>query len=138
MKHIAIHAVGAMLLASPAALGAPPGVVISSDPNARVEYVQFGGATAGDPCISNPCTIFSGSPAVLSVSRETTGIYSISFAPGTFSEPPTCTAIGGNNLVFALGAPSNTTMVTLEFLTPNNTGGDAYVYVTCMGPSPAR
>jgi hypothetical protein len=130
----------ALLLASPA-LATPPGVVISSDPTTRVEYLQFGGATLDTACTTDPCTIFSGSPAVLAVNRAQTGTYLIEFAPGTFSEPPTCTAIFGASgaLVFVRQFRNpTTTEFPLEFIMPDQQSADGNGNVTCMGPYPAH
>lgn len=122
---------------TPAPTFTPVGPVISSTILSRQEYVQFGGAALGTPCISSPCTISSGSPAVTSVSRTAVGEYTVNFKAGTFSQPPTCTAIGGGDPMpafAAIGAVPTTTSFSVEFATANGGTADEFVTVTCMGP----
>ena len=116
------------------------GTGISSEQLARIEYVQFGGPTYGSPCTSSPCEIYSGSPAVLEVDRISTGQYKVVFANNTFSEPPTCTVIGGGTepqesfARYAPPSPTPLTVFNIEFVTTNGGIADNYVQVTCMGP----
>lgn len=111
MKRI-FTAVGVALFATPA-LAAPPSLVVSSEPHTRIQYVQFGGPTFGSACIATgPCTIYVGGPAVLCVDHQS-GVasqtaYIITFAEGTFSEPPTCVWTPSS-----LGATPTTTTVAI-------------------------
>lgn len=58
-----------------------------------VYSLKFGGATMGvNNCTSSPCTIHTEkSDWVDSVTRSTTGTYTVNFTSGAFSEVPVCT-----------------------------------------------
>jgi len=110
----------------------------------RIERAHFGGSgsqTSPSACSSSPCTIYSQSGSWLSsVTRNSTGDYTLNIASGMFSDIPTCTFIRGKtgsaNFGFVpayVGTPSSTSIeVNTRDLT--NANSDSEVYVQCMGP----
>lgn len=54
------------------------------------KHVVFGGATEATNCTSSPCTIHRSSGQVTSVTRTTTGQYTVNWQSGTWSQKPTC------------------------------------------------
>jgi hypothetical protein len=73
------------------------GVTSSSAGLQRVESVVFAGATEGTVCSSNPCVLYRNSgTCITGVNWSSTGIYTMTFAAGCFSEAPKCTFLGTN------------------------------------------
>jgi hypothetical protein len=116
-------------------------VVSSSSGTTRIEYVGFGGATeATNNCTSTPCTIYRQSGGISSVSRASTGTYTINFTSGVFSAPPTCTgtvaSMGVTTAIVSLQAIAPTTtafyIITYDLGTP--TIRDITGYFICIGP----
>jgi hypothetical protein len=62
----------------------------------RIERVYAAGASETTACTSSPCTLYRNSGAVSSVTRGTTGSYSVNFNAGTFSSTPVCVCMTGS------------------------------------------
>lgn len=60
----------------------------------KLESAIISGATLASGCTSSPCTLYSNTGGISSVSRNSAGSYSVNFKSGTFSQPPTCTCSG--------------------------------------------
>lgn len=108
----------------------------------RMESVSFGGATEGtNNCTADPCTIYRKSGGVSSITRNSTGTYTINFLSGTFSAAPTCTMScnqDGTGIAICnknnAGVPTST---AFQIITRNtsNTAVDTETTVICMGPN---
>lgn len=121
-----------------------PGSVYSSSAGVeRVERVIFGGAASGGVptsiCSASPCVVASQSGAVSSVTRASTGAYSINFTPGTFSAVPTCTiATGWPSIISAgqagISGTMNANVVSIASHVTTGAVQDSVVSLVCMGP----
>lgn len=79
----------------------------SSQDVATKNYVDSGGAyvnaepsyraASNSTCTTSPCTLDQGSGWITSVTRTSTGVYVANFAPGAFTNTPTCTLQGNSN-----------------------------------------
>lgn len=105
----------------------------------RVERLIFGGA-GSTGCTSSPCEIKSQSGSwVTSVTRGSTGAYTVNIATGIFSAVPTCVC-GGANITTGPGSciinPFTSTATSLVLTSKTNAGGnlDDAFHVHCMGP----
>lgn len=73
------------------------GSVTSSSAGAdKIVKGKFYTTSFGTSCAASPCAI-AADPAVSSVTRASSGDYTINFASGTFSAPPSCFFINGDN-----------------------------------------
>lgn len=101
----------------------------------RVEWVVFSdSSTEGVNCNQNPCVIIRQSGGISSVGYTSTGIYTINFVAGTWSEAPTCSYIpnGGVRLWLQNGSTTSTfTLQTYSNTTP--TAADSSGDVMCVG-----
>lgn len=101
-----------------------------------VEFLQFGGASEPSDCTSDPCTIYRQSNSfVSSVSRSSTGVYTVNFTGSYFSSPPTCvfTGIGsGAPRLFSSTTAPTSTAVVVNSRDPS-TLVDAGAWVICTG-----
>jgi hypothetical protein len=99
----------------------------------RVERV-----TVASVCTSTPCTISSQSGSwVSSVTRASTGNYSVNFVAGEFSATPTCTVYVHNNsnaLAVAGNAPTSSLVGFTSIVSTTAAVVDAAFDVICMGP----
>ena len=115
-------------------------VTSNSSVGERLERISFGGATEGtNVCTSTPCTIYRQSGSwVTSVTRNSTGIYTVNVAAGIFSSAPTCTMSVGGVVSDAFGfvaAASTTSSVVVKTASNGSfTATDGSVTLTCMGP----
>lgn len=107
----------------------------------RVERAKIRGGGASGVCNSSPCTISDQTGSWLSsVTRSTTGQYTINFAAGAFSAAPTCVISGGNNSNFVaclMGNPNGITTSVASVFCGNLSGAagvDAAMELICMGP----
>lgn len=91
-------------------------------------------AFVGPTCSASPCTITSQSGSWLtSVTRNSTGNYSMNFAPGIFSAPPVCSCMGDNLHCI----PSATTVSSMDFIFFNSghvVSDTGTMHLICMGP----
>jgi hypothetical protein len=101
----------------------------------RVERATIG-ASGNTPCSSSPCTISRQSGSWLtSVTRSGTGLYTINFSNGIFSDAPSCafqqySFSGGCKILTAESVSS----VGIECVNISNASQDASFRVICMGP----
>lgn len=110
----------------------------------RMERAHFGGSgsqTSPTVCSSSPCTIYSQSGSWLtSITRNSTGDYTLNIASGEFSDIPTCNFIRGKTGTTNYGIwPAYTgtpSATSVEFSARDitNTAADSEVYVLCQGP----
>lgn len=114
------------------------GSVTSNASNAeRIERVRFGGSsTFGVACTSSPCTIQSQSGSwVTSVTRGSTGVYTINFAAGTWSSAPSCQCIGyDDGRVCNYQTYTSTTILLRSAVSTTNAVSDQPLDIICMGP----
>lgn len=91
-------------------------------------------------CSSSPCTIASQSGSwVSSITRNSTGDYTVNFTAGMFSAAPACTVMAGNTTnetIFRQNAATTTS--AMRFITANVASSfaaiDGTFDVLCMGP----
>lgn len=117
---------------------------VASDSNGveKIARVLFGGtgtSTSMTGCGADPCVIYNQSGSVSAVNRTATGSYVIHFAPGTFSDVPTCSCTadtGGNGVCNIDVGPGPTALAVPVRTTGSNTGAviDGNASVICMGP----
>lgn len=104
-----------------------------------IETVRFSGGTwATNVCAASPCTINSSSNSGITVTRASTGVYTLNFPAGLFSAAPSCTFTVGNNanptvVSFIAGTYSATAH---PFKVDSGSGGvlDVWGNIICMGP----
>lgn len=102
----------------------------------HIERLSFGGSTYPSTCAASPCTIYTQSGSwVTSVTRASTGNYTVNFVAGEFSARPTCTAMtyGQTSADFVYSNVAITTS-SWNLITTNGTSHDEAVDVICMGP----
>lgn len=91
-------------------------------------------------CSSSPCTIASQSGGISSVTRGSTGNYTINFVAGTFSAAPTCLGMSSNNsnvwqqLYYSAPTSSSFQFATYHDAGSSSTITDSGFMVLCMGP----
>lgn len=106
----------------------------------RVERARVAGtATATTNCTSSPCTVHRQSGSwISSVTRNSTGDYTINFASGIFSGPPSCSGSalnGANTLVLTTNGATTATATTVNSLISTSASTtDSYFDIICMGP----
>jgi microcystin-dependent protein len=116
-------------------------VVTSSAGVERIERMTLGGSTVdGSSCTTGTCTIWRQSGGFSAVTRISTGVYSLTFAGGAFSAPPTCTCVSlqfsiaaGICLSNSVTSTSGWGLITTSIATPA-AAVDSTVMVTCQGP----
>lgn len=110
------------------------GVTTSLTGAARIEYVSFGGSTVGNSaCAASPCTLWTKSDAISSVTRSSAGVYVVNFASGTWSSAPVCTYSG--YLTESKVRSATTTSVEVSTRDSSFNFSDGVTnQVTCMGP----
>jgi hypothetical protein len=109
------------------------GVTSSTTGSERIER-----ASVTSTCSSTPCTINSGTPAISSITRASTGLYTVNFAAGTFSANPSCTcstSVSTFNSICAINSNS-TSAVTVNTANQQASGAqiDVAFSLICMGP----
>lgn len=110
------------------------GNVVTSGSSDRIERIRV-----TSDCTSSPCTIASQSGSwVSSVTRNSTGNYTLNINSGIFSAAPTCNVLAGNtaNLV-TFRQVAATTSTSFQFLMANYSNFaalDGTFDVICMGP----
>ena len=108
----------------------------------RIERVRFGGASERSNCTSSPCTIYSQSGSwVSSVTRNSTGNYTVNIASGVFTSEPTCTGVAKsislqNTALIPVDATGSVTSKRFDVMRLGSAGtnDDAYVEYICTGP----
>lgn len=103
----------------------------------KIEAITFGGAGgATTACTANPCTVSMNSGAFGTVTRNSTGDYSVAINGGYFSNRPTCTAqkSSASNFGPVYGLP-NSAGTSMSILSRNlaNTSEDAEISIICVG-----
>jgi len=108
----------------------------------HIERYTTGGLNT--KCTTSTCIPASNTPGISSVTRQSTGKYTINFNSGTFSATPTCVCNAANgananvNVCDAndpYGVAYSTTQVGMAITYPaTNTLDDAGFTVICMGP----
>jgi hypothetical protein len=102
----------------------------------RTESVVFGGSTIPSVCTVSPCTIYTGTNGVSSVTRSGGGTYVVNFSSAWPTSWPPCT-FQGSNLANS-GMTVSIYQTTSTSITIYTTGGagliDELVTMTCIGP----
>lgn len=103
----------------------------------NTQFVEFGGGGDTANCTSSPCSIARSSSGVSSVTRGSTGNYTINFSGGTFSAAPVCTFSSNQNgtgisIPNKSGTPT-TTAVSLEIRNAAGTDVDSHATAICVG-----
>ena len=111
----------------------------SSGLERTIRVAVAGNSTPSAVCSSSPCTIVRQSGAsVTSVTRASTGLYTVNVAPGTFSAPPVCTvAVGYSGVVsYGWGAAdqSSSTAIVVQTFNAAGTTTDHIFGLNCTGP----
>jgi len=121
--------------ATPTTLGAVGGSSVTSTGNEKMERVSFGGATQRSNCTSTPCTIYSQSGAVASVTRSGVGLYTVNFNTGTFSDSPTCSveAVSSSITYNCNNSGATSSSISLGCGIPSTSANDMSVDVICVG-----
>lgn len=107
-------------------------------PEDRSERISFG-ATNTTTCSSTPCNILQQSGNwVASVSRASTGVYSVNMTSGVFSAIPTCTftlrsGSSDSGILFQSGTMS-TTLIPIVARNLANVSQDVGADIVCLGP----
>jgi hypothetical protein len=105
----------------------------------RIERVFFAGASSTTACSSSPCTVYSQSGSwISSVTRNSTGNYTLNIAPGTFTSAPVCTCSGsgdinGSSICNILFSNVSTTSVNMTNTIPGSGAADQGDHLVCMG-----
>lgn len=126
------------------ALSAPSGssVIVSNASTDRVERISFGGSSELSAC-TGTCTIYrqSGSAgSAATVTRNTTGDYTVTFPSGVFSAIPTCSIYTSysDTARFVVGISKTYTSgsVAIRFYTRNlsDSNVDTANDIVCVGP----
>jgi hypothetical protein len=104
----------------------------------RVERAIINSGTAGTACTTSPCTVYAQSGSwISSVTRTSTGNYTINFAAGMFSGTPTCTASGAfalNSTFAFIGTQSSSSVAIASFNAASAAAADSAWNLICMGP----
>jgi hypothetical protein len=119
-----------------ASLVIPNSVISGNAGTTRHEYLSFAGSSSqGSPCTSSPCTIYQPSSSwVSSVTRGSTGFYTVHFVAGMFSSPPLCQGSGYNGLYHVVNL-ATTSGIDIEQTTIGSSSAiDDTVFFTCDGP----
>lgn len=119
-----------------------PKPVTTGTRNYRVESIYFGGSTPyGSVCTSSPCTIWTQTGGISSVSRASTGLYTINFTSGVFSATPTCMfdcndTIGDANWHEQKSATNTWSATAVKLYATNGSYilSDAQCSAVCFGP----
>jgi hypothetical protein len=88
-------------------------------------------------CTASPCTVALQSGSwVSSVTRTSTGNYSVNIASGTFSNNPTCVVSAGGTTNPTIQMNSITPTLVSFITATGNSGAvvDTYLQIICMGP----
>ena len=112
--------------------------VTSGGTNERIERIKYYTTSFGTVCSVSTCGVTSSDPGI-SVTRVSTGFYTINFPSGMWSSPPTCVIYPANNtntvIPFNTGLTISTT--AYQFKT-NDTAAlgllNTYGDIICMGP----
>jgi hypothetical protein len=118
------------------------GVTTPSSGSQNIVAAEFDNG-ANSACASSPCIVnYQTGSSITSVTRVSTGLYTVNFAPGTFSAPPLCqcnaTSGGGvSGLRFCFSANAgfggSTTAVGFETSDNANAAVDSMLNITCIG-----
>lgn len=86
-------------------------------------------------CNASPCTIASQSGSWLSsITRASTGSYSLNFASGMFSAVPSCTILPANPSEIRMSGTPTTSAFTFQTFDSAGSFADGGFSVLCMGP----
>jgi len=105
----------------------------------RVERARISGAATDQTvCSSSPCTVFRQSGTwISSVTRASTGTYTVNFASGIWSGIPTCTSQAIDNSHILGSQTYNITTSSMGLNTGIASSGaaaDSWIDLICMGP----
>ncbi len=117
-----------------------PGSVYSSSAGVeRVERVTLTGASSNTSCASSPCTVQSQTGSwISSITRSTTGTYSLNISTGTFSAAPTCVCsatrpgTGPASCTAIEGASATSAGIIIH--NGSGTAQDGWANIICQGP----
>lgn len=104
----------------------------------RVESAKFAGAAATTSCSSSPCTVYDETGDwISSVTRNSTGNYTVNINAGTFSATPTCMTTSNSttsSISILVNVPASATSVTAVAYSDLGAAQDDAVQIFCMGP----
>lgn len=104
-----------------------------------IARARFGGATTTTVCTASPCTLYSNNGGISSVTRSTTGKFTVNFPLGEYSGLPQCffTIANGTTVNIAIETTSTPPTTTTFDFNPSSTGNtaqDVYGSIMCVGP----
>lgn len=105
----------------------------------RIEFFRMGDSTDNTACDSSPCTIYSQSGAISSVTRSGTGNYTVNFTSGMFSAAPACSCWvenGSGDLCYGGSGQSATAVTMNTFISSTQLGRDNSLAGICVGLRP--
>lgn len=95
-------------------------------------------ASSASPCTASPCTITRQSGSwITSVTRTSTGFYTVNFASGTFSAPPSCTYSAHVSIYTdsqEAGPPTTSSSSVIIRRSSTLAAEDSGFDILCMGP----
>lgn len=104
----------------------------SAGTGSHVETVSFGNVSSFTACTSSPCTMYQHSSGVSSVTRTSTGNYSVNFVAATWSDDPDCTlSTLTNDLRFSANVGKSATTFTFTAYTTGAAAVDSAWDVIC-------
>lgn len=112
--------------------------VTSGTSNLRIVKARVAQGTDSTVCSTSPCTVYRSTGDISSVTRSTTGQYTVNFQVGTFTESPSCsfasapTAASGFVGYSGTGAVSSTILNIVTYNTVG-TASDSIFDITCIG-----
>lgn len=112
-------------------------VLVGSVTSNSIGAERFERVTVTSTCSASPCTIASQSGSwVSSITRASTGDYTLNFVSGIFAAAPACNCtISGNTsaICFMVNNPNTS---SFQFRTLNSSASltDSQFHITCMGP----
>lgn len=108
----------------------------------RVESATITGGSSWSSCTSSPCTVWKTTGDwISSVTRSSTGLYTLNINSGTFSDVPSCTtrakAVGVNDGYVAASdtADGPSTIQLQARVASTNTLIDMAFHIICVGPN---
>jgi hypothetical protein len=111
------------------------GVTSGSAGLTRIEHITFSGGTSSSNCTSSPCTTYVTSGAFGTVTRTSTGLYTVPINSGVFSSAPSCTITGGAVCLINTASAVSSTNIPILCSVPGTGPVDAFnVNITCVGP----
>lgn len=108
--------------------------VATSTNGTKIIYGHFGGATYNTACTSTPCTLYTSSPEVTSVTRAAAGGYTVNFTAFSITNPKCFMSYSNSTNVLATVSSSTTTALNMNIATSNGlVATDAFVDFMCVG-----